>query len=252
MIGTLKDISKRQGAQESVERSVRELRQLAAFLNETAEKERCHIAHEIHDEVWQVLAALKMDLVLLRKRLRLDDPLESEIMGRLLGSVNGALEAMQHILGELRPPVLDDLGLLAAVDWQVTQFQKTSGVPCRLFVPHGEIGIDAATATALFRILQQTLLHLGTHCRASQLTVIVRAGSRFVQLMVQSRGEGYRTCCLHGGCRMVLVEMRERARAFGGQLRFTDRGEGWATLDVRLTTKPKRGMGLADADTAGR
>ncbi len=132
LLGTLQDITQRRQVDDQLKRSHEELRRLTDHLQLARESERISIARAIHDEMAQSLTAQKIDMVRLKSKLPQDVPILAELSGEILQSINQTISSVQRILTELRPALLDDLGLVAAIEWQVIEFQRRTGIQCHL------------------------------------------------------------------------------------------------------------------------
>jgi signal transduction histidine kinase len=151
--------------EEATRQSRQQLRALSAHLQTIREEERTRIAREIHDELGQVLTGVKMELSLLEESWNASTPREvptvtKSAFQRMRGLVDGSIQTVRKIATELRPMMLDNLGLPAAIEWQADEFLKTSGISCEVSLPEEEISLDRDTSTALFRILQESLTNI--------------------------------------------------------------------------------------------
>ncbi len=192
-----------------------ELRALAARTEATREEERTRIAREIHDELGQCLTGMKMGLSALARRQAMDEHRE-----RLLGlarDVDGIIQTVRRIATELRPGVLDALGLPAAVEWLASDFQKRTGIVCHVSCVEG-VSIGRDCTTALFRILQESLTNVTRHAMAHSVTVLLEKAGEQVRLIVEDDGCGVPPERLHGRLSLGLLGMRERASQFGGNV----------------------------------
>lgn len=219
-IGTVRDIRDRERAEATLKASSDKVRRLAAHLQHIREEERRTMAREIHDELGHALTALKIDLVRLQQRL---DPLQHDLhamVGSMLGSANAAVAVVQRLASELRPAILDDLGLVAAIEWLTEQFQKRTGIICSLALPAAEPALDEKIATALFRIVQEALTNVSRHAGASAVAVSL-AGTDHGHwtITVADDGRGISEEEAQGPDALGLLGMQERAYAIGGELR---------------------------------
>lgn len=213
----VRDITARREAEQELRRSHRQLRELSASLQAVREEERTRIARELHDELGQHLTGLKMDLSWMKPRLREDQaPLSTKIDG-MKSLIDSTVSSMRRIASELRPLVLDDLGLSAAVEWLVQDFIKRTGIEVRMDLDAISADLDNALATGVFRIIQESLTNVARHSGASVVDIALRRAEGNLILEVRDDGRGMsadkqdkRT---HG-----LVGMRERAYMFGGQM----------------------------------
>jgi PAS domain S-box-containing protein len=217
----VEDVTDREGAVEDLRQSREQLRALAGRLQAAREEERARIAREIHDVLAQDLTRLKIDLVRLRrwaeKRPGADATDAASRIGGMCQLTDDAIATVQHIAGELRPPVLDSLGLCAAIEWYARDFATHTGVACDLRVPE-ECRVQADAATALYRILQESLTNVARHAAATRVAVELRAADSRVTLRVQDDGRGIPHDILHSPRSIGLAGMRERALLLGGRL----------------------------------
>jgi signal transduction histidine kinase len=194
------------------------LRSLSARLQAAREEERARIAKEVHDELGQQLASLKMDIGWLRKKLReQQEPLlrKSKSMAEL---IDVTVETVRKITQELRPAILDDFGLLAAIEWQLQEFQKRYGIECQLLKDGNEIRLDPESATAVFRVFQETLGNVARHANATRVEVAVEQHDHHLVLQVEDNGRGISDRELFGPNSLGLLGMRERIHLLAGEI----------------------------------
>ena len=231
------DITDRKRAEEVIHRSREELRALAARLQSVREEERAHIAREIHDELGQALTGLKLDLAWLKPRLRERIDLLERVQS-VVARIDGTIDAVRRIATELRPSVLDHLGLVAAVEWQAQEFEKLSGLAVRLDVRSATAAVAATTATTVFRMLQETLTNVARHASATRVEIALDLGGDAVTLRVADNGRGITDAELTDRRSLGLVGLRERAIGGGGELVIEGRpGEG-TVVSARLPARP--------------
>lgn len=222
---------------ERLRESEDKLRRLAAHLISVREEERAHIAREIHDELGQVLTGLKMEVTWLARRLK-EAPLieKTDSMCKLIDS---SVQTVRKIATGLRPEMLDDMGLVAAVGWQAKEFQKRTGIRARVKLPPESTKLDIDVATTMFRIFQEILTNVARHSRATRIDVELaigekageKAGEEKVTLEVVDNGVGIADADLNGKKSLGLLGMHERALLFGGEVRITGAGgEGTRVL----------------------
>jgi PAS domain S-box-containing protein len=233
-VGTLYDTTERKQIEERLERSGRQLRNLAVHLQSVREEERTSVAREIHDEMGQSLTALKMDLFRMKKRLPSDDTRLAAQANDMVRSIDTLIEAVQRIMSELHPPVLDDLGLAAAVEWQLEQFHQRTGVRCLCETEVQGAGLSREGNLALFRILQEALTNVARHAKATRVTVRLALDSDWMTLEVHDNGRGISASDIESRHSFGLMGMRERVHVLGGELEI-DGADGEGTrVGVRM------------------
>jgi PAS domain S-box-containing protein len=190
-----------------------QMRALHARIESIREEERTGIAREIHDELGQALTALKMDLAWVARRLGDSDEVRAKLT-EMAGSADAIIQTVRRISAELRPGVLDDLGLEAAIEWQAEEFTRRTSVRCEVHSQLGNLRLERHLATAVFRIFQEALTNVARHAGATQVQVELRADGGRLELEISDDGvgmpEGTRSASLG------LLGMRERARLLGG------------------------------------
>lgn len=235
------DITELKQVQQELEQSRQQLRDLAAYLQSAREEERTRIAREIHDEFGQVLTALKMDVTWMRQRLPEGQPDLEGKMQDMIDLIDETVQMVRRIATELRPGLLDDLGLVAAIEWQAQEFTKRSGVPCTLNVEAPEVPLDRELTTALFRIFQETLTNVARHAQATRVTVTLAQRESSLVLIVEDDGKGISSEEIEGRESLGLVGMRERALGLGGSLTLEGTPNEGTTVTVRIPLNHARG-----------
>jgi PAS domain S-box-containing protein len=235
----VRDVSQRVRAVEQLRRSEDQLRKLSAHLEEARELERGTIAREIHDELGQALTGLKMDVAWIEQRLSRGEngqgrqPLLEKARG-MSELIDVTIQAVRRIATELRPGVLDDLGLIPAIEWQVGEFTKRSGIACSLLSNLDDLELDRRMATGAFRILQEALTNVARHSQATQVKVRLKILDGSFHLEVQDNGIGVRGEAKAGGPSLGILGMQERAHLLGGEV-LLEGGPGEGTrVRVRL------------------
>jgi len=216
-----RDTTERNRVEDATRQSQQQLRALSAHLQTIREEERTRIAREIHDELGQVLTGLKMELSLLEESWSESTPhdaraLDERAFQRMRSLVDGSIQTVRKIATELRPMMLDNLGLSAAIEWQAEEFLKISGIPCEVSLPEDEMSLDRDTSTALFRILQESLTNIVRHAKASRVSVHLWIENQIAVLQVQDNGVGIPAELVAGPTSFGLLSMRERALMLGG------------------------------------
>ena len=215
----------------------RQLRDLSAHLQNVREEEKANIAREIHDDLGGTLTAIKMDIYWLTRGLpagKESTPLLERIesMSQLL---DNAVDVTRRIISDLRPTILDDLGLLAAIEWQAAQFQKRTGIECRVNCIEDKGSLDKQRSIALFRIFQEALTNVVRHSGASRVEVEFHHGEEEAALSISDNGRGMpgeRTVIASGS--YGIRGMFERIGQLGGRIKFDSPPGGGLNVAVVL------------------
>ncbi|MCU0836427.1 MAG: PAS domain S-box protein [Chromatiaceae bacterium] len=232
-IGCCYDVTARNRALADLAASEQRLRALSSHLQRAREEERAAVSREIHDELGQVLTALKYDLATLDWDTD-DAATRAERIGAMDASLDQAIKTVQRLCSELRPGILDDLGLEAAIEWLIGQFQRRAKVTCELRVEPEEIEVDGERATAIFRIVQEALTNVARHARATRVGVNLEAEDAGMLLTVWDDGVGLPPGRADALDAFGLMGIRERARDLGGRAEIGDRPGGGTRLRVHI------------------
>ncbi|MEK6670687.1 MAG: PAS domain S-box protein [Nitrospirota bacterium] len=231
----IRDITERKRAEEELQRTLGELRTLSRRLEVVREDERTRIARELHDELGVRLTCLKMDLSRLRPSMNeASRPKLEETVLSMIEQVDTTIAAVQGLVAELRPGVLDDLGLVAAIEWQCLDFERRSGIRCLVDSSEEDIPMDSARATAAFRICQEALTNVVRHARAKEIRVHLDKLDRELLLEIHDDGQGILPEKVTDARSLGLLGMRERAGAVGGALRIVGLPGHGTTVTLRL------------------
>ena len=231
--------AERKRAEEQLRRSHRQLRALSMYLQDVREEERIRIAREVHDELGQALTGLKLQLTWVASRMP-ERPRTLREKARLIADrIDETIHAVRRIATELRPGVLDSAGLLAAVEWQAHEFEKETGIRCRVTSLLRETIWDQDLNTAFFRIFQETLTNIIRHANATRVDVRLSETRDEFVLEVRDNGRGISESDIHNTKSIGLLGMRERAALVGGHVHFHgDPGKG-TTVTVRIPRSPE-------------
>jgi PAS domain S-box-containing protein len=235
--GIMRDITESKRWEEDLSNSREQLRALAARLQSVREEERTQIARQIHDELGQQLTGLKMDLSWLSKKL----PKTHKSLGNKTESmmmlIDETIQSVRRISTELRPGILDDLGLMAALEWQAKDFQDRSGIKCEFKSNLEEIDLDRNLSTAVFRIFQETLNNVIRHAKATRIKTTLVKQNKKLELKVEDNGKGIAKNKIFDSKSLGLVGMRERILPWEGQIEISGiRGKG-TTVRVIIPMK---------------
>ena len=231
---TYEDITEQRRAEEELANSREQLRNLSIHLQSVREKESARIAREIHDELGQSLSAMQMDLAWLDTHLPAGETSLAEKVQRMKLVVDGTIDSVQRISSELRPILLDDLGLTAAMEWQVQEFQGRTGVQCEVFLNFKESLVEKDLATALFRILQETLTNVARHAEATLVRARLAQKGDELYLDVSDNGKGITPKQIGDPKSFGIVGIRERVNLWGGTVSITGKPRKGTTTRVRI------------------
>jgi signal transduction histidine kinase len=235
-------VKERTRAEQEARDSREQLRALTSHLQSVREDERTNVAREIHDELGQMLTGIKIDVSWVAGRLSADqDALRTKI--RTIGTlIDATIQSVRRIASALRPGLLDDLGLIAAIEWQVQEFQSRTGTPTRLTAEPSEIEPDRECSTAIFRILQEALTNVIRHAEATAVHITLKADAARLIMEVIDNGKGIAQHALADRHSLGLLGMRERALALGGTVAFRGRPGQGTTVTVVMPLKHPAGV----------
>jgi PAS domain S-box-containing protein len=234
IVVTYEDITAEKKAQEDLERSRQDLRNLSIHLQSVREEESTRVARKIHDELGQSLTALQMDLSWLENRLPANSKNIREKTRSMSELVDVTIESMHKIMMELRPSLLDDLGLAAAIEWQAGDFQKRSGIRCQANIRCDTNFISKELATSIFRIFQETLTNIVRHSKATQCRVSLTEKGKELCLEVTDNGIGITQWQIDDSMSFGMIGMRERAHLWGGTVHVRNAKPSGTTVRVLI------------------
>ncbi|HNP28649.1 MAG: PAS domain S-box protein [Nitrospira sp.] len=242
-VATFRDITERKKSEERLKKSHEQLRDLAAHLQTVREEERTLVAREIHDEMGSALTCLKMDLAWMAKRIPSTDtsvaPQLSSKMRSMSKLLDGMVQLVQKIATELRPAVLDELGLGPAIEWQAKELRSRTGVTCALDIHPESLVVSGDRATTIFRILQEILTNVTRHANATRISIQMRRSGGYLELKVADNGRGITPLQISSPKSLGLVGMRERALLWGGEMSIIGDPEKGTTAILRLPLNPE-------------
>jgi PAS domain S-box-containing protein len=235
LTAVLRDVTQRRRAEAELREMNRQLRALSASLQNVREQERKRISAELHDELGQQLTGLKLDLVWLAGRAKEGRAATAEQIDAMRQLLDATISSVRRIAADLRPLILGDLGFGEAVTWQTAEFAKRSGLVITMDLGGAEHVRDDARATALFRIVQESLTNVARHAGASEVQIRLAAEEDQLVLTVRDDGSGIAPGDPRSNRNGIgLVSMRERATALGGQLRVASIAGRGTTIEVTL------------------
>jgi len=227
IITNLRDVTESKIAESLLQESYEQLRLLASHLQDIRETERTSMAREIHDELGQQLTGLKMDVSWLNRRADLNDqPSRDKIKG-ILTLLDGTVNTVRRLAAELRPSILDDLGLAEALEWHSKQFEQRSGIRCSFATIGRKEPVPPVIATGLFRIYQEALTNVARHAKATLVSAELDMEPDKVILTISDDGKGFDVKDIASRKTLGLLGMKERSLMMGGRYEFISRpGEG--------------------------
>jgi signal transduction histidine kinase len=234
-IGTqLGRVLERKLAQDESERSQDQLRSLYLRLEQVREEERTRTAREVHDHLGQLLTTIKLELSLLRNKVALFNPIIPKAAEQILQMSDEAIQAVKKISMDLRPPILDDLGIVEAIKWQAIEFKDRTGIQCK-FVDHlDDFEPDLERSTTVFRIFQETLTNIVRHAEATQVYVTLSHSSEIITLQVRDNGCGISSEQVASLRSLGLLGMRERAMVWGGNVQILGVPNSGTTVTINI------------------
>jgi signal transduction histidine kinase len=221
---------------EQLRQSHKQLHALSVYLQHVREEERINISRAVHDELGQALTSLKIDLFWLASRLPKDQAPLIEKTNKMSAHIDDTIETVRRISTELRPGILDHLGLVAALEWQANEFQNRSGIQCVVKSSLDGAILDEDLNTAFFRIFQETLTNVLRHAGATRVNVHLREDGENLILEVKDNGRGITSAEIANTKSIGLLGMRERASLLGGKISLAGaRGKGTrVTISIPL------------------
>jgi signal transduction histidine kinase len=228
----------RRRAEEELRQSHEQLRTLTMHLQHVREEERISIARKVHDELGQALTGLKLQLLWMTRRLPREPKVLLEKARAIAGYIDRTIESVRRIATELRPGVLDNAGLQAAIEWQASQFEAQTGIECRVKADIKKAVFDQDLNTAFFRIFQEALTNILRHAGATHVDVRLKQLGGCLILQVQDNGCGVSEAEVQNTRSIGLLGMRERAMLLGGAVRVCGQPGRGTTVTVRIPRPP--------------
>jgi two-component system, NarL family, sensor histidine kinase UhpB len=246
LLGMTRDITETRQAEEQLRASRAALRSLATRQQDIREDERTRIAREIHDSLGQALTALKLHLAAAQDATAREAPSFGTRLSETTAMVDDLVKMVRRIATELRPPILDQLGLPAALEWLAQDFSHRTGIVCKTAIMPTNGAISHELATTLFRIVQEGLTNISRHARASEVQIGLGIKSQCVTLEISDDGRGITEAATTGPGSLGILGMRERAAAFGGVLEVVPRGGGGTRITAWFPPLPNGGASGAE------
>lgn len=239
----LRDVSARVKAVAELERSHNQLQELYRQMHEVREAERMRIARELHDELAQWLTALKMDASWIAGRLAPEDDRVRDRFERMTGLVDSTVASVRRLAHDLRPAMLDDLGLVPAIEHLLHEFSQRTGIVVGLDASTGEIEFREPLATAVYRMVQEALTNVVRHARATEVRVEMRVEGNGLTVTAWDNGIGISASKRQSGKSLGILGIKERARTLGGAADVYSPAEGGTVVEIRIPVRQYRGTG---------
>jgi PAS domain S-box-containing protein len=230
----LRDVTARVEAEKALRRSKDELQELGAAAHLTREQEKSRIARELHDELGQLLTMLQMDVAWCREKLPPGNDAFAAKVERMATLLKSTIAATRRIAADLRPLMLDDLGLVPSIEWLVENFTQRTGIACELSVDRRELALSNAQATAVFRIVQESLTNVAKHAQAAHADIAIERDDGALVLRIEDDGVGFSPQAPRKQNSFGLLGLRERVSLLGGEVTIESApGEG-TIVEVHL------------------
>jgi len=238
----LTDITERKNYEQKLEETTLKLRALTNYQQKVREEERLHISREIHDQLGQDLTVLKMDLAMLSKKSgKVNSEVTSESIGtfteelnRIIPYIDDIINKVRKIATELRPDILDKLGLLEAIEWHAGEFEKRSQIKCKTNFKVEEVNLNPEKSISVFRIFQETLTNTARHSGATEVEIDLLLQNGWMILTIKDNGRGITTAEIEKGTSLGILGMKERVLLLGGIWNIKGEKDKGTTVDIKL------------------
>ncbi len=229
-----REMKMRKKTERMVRRSREDLRSLSEYLQQIREQERSHIAREVHDRLGQSLANLKIDLAQLKNVIRSRDMVIGNSIRKMEKQVSDTMESVRQISRDLRPPMLDDLGLVPAVGWYLRDFEERTGIICTAAIDELSGCPDSETNLVIFRILQEAMTNVFRHAGATHVHVTLKSDAKQLKLQVKDNGAGISADQAISNLSLGILGIRERVKFRGGRSSFAGSPGKGTTVTVSI------------------
>ncbi len=216
ILSMARNITERKQSERKLKETSKLLRNLASRLQAIREEERTVIAREIHDELGQNLTVLKMQVSLIANKLNDDQQHLKDKLESASQLIDQTVDSVQKISAKLRPGILDELGLIPAIEWQSQEFAERTAIVCDTDMPENDLELDREKSTAIFRIFQETLTNVARHAQAKKISIILRKTNESLMLEITDNGRGIRESQIKDPNSLGILGMKERVMVLGG------------------------------------
>lgn len=228
------DITERNYIMERLKRYGEQLRDLTAHMESVREKERLRISRDLHDELGQVLIALKIDASWLGENLMCSPQLSYEKLKSMIRMIDTSLDVVRRVCAELRPRLLDELGLVAAIEWLAEQFQESSHIVCNVRARLDESNVSDDMRISIFRICQQALINVFCHSSASRVSISLKEQDGSIVLNIRDNGKGITKEQILNPKSFGLIGMQERTKYIGGEFRISGSKSRGTRIEIAI------------------
>jgi signal transduction histidine kinase len=234
LLAVTRDITEKKKAEDLLKKSYKDIRRLATHLEQVREDERIRIARDLHDELGQQLTVLKLDISWMRKKISGKEEMIQQKITELLSTVDNTIKTVRRISTELRPSVLDDLGLVAAMEWQSNEFEKRTGIETNLNSEIKELKLPVKIATGLFRIFQESLTNVARHADATSVNALLGIENGKIRMQIVDNGKGFDQQTIENKKTLGILGMRERAKIMGGEYSIESLHGRGSVIEVKV------------------
>lgn len=233
-VGTIQDITERKRIEEELKSSLEQLQQLSHHIEQVRESERIAISRELHDDLGQSLTAVKIDLGMIKQKIA-DDEIVQKI-NKVTVLVGDTIKTVQRLTSELRPEIIDDLGLEAAIEWYTNEFAERTAISVSLDVDQG-INISTGDSLTIFRILQESLTNIARHSKATKVEIFLCVEEEYIKLRITDNGIGITEEQRNAKKAFGLISMKERAASLGGIFEISSRNGNGTQIKLYIPVK---------------
>lgn len=249
VLAIARDIRERKKIEGEIQHSQQQLRELAAHLQTIREEERTNIAREIHDELGQHLTALRMGTFWLRKKIPDHEKAAIEKVSKMIAVIDETINSVKRISTELRPNILDDLGLPDALEWQGNDFEEHNGIRCTFRCHCRDVSFERSLSTGVFRVFQESLTNVVRHAGATEIKTSLELADGKIVLKIKDNGKGFDEIAVREKKTLGIIGMKERAIMFGGNLTIESARENGTTVILQIPVQVISGKIFSSNDT---
>jgi signal transduction histidine kinase len=231
---SIREISEDKRAEEQLRVSNLQMRDFASRVDAAREEERKRLAREIHDQLGQALTVLKLDLAWVQSKTPKTEGKLKTKMADMIRQVDEAIQRVREIASNLRPSVLDDLGLLPAIEWQLNELKKRTGIRCRLSSNVEKLELDPERSAAVFRVVQEALTNIVRHAEASRIQVRLHTNDDSLTVTVADNGRGLSTAAIANSGSLGILGMKERMARVGGQFAIHSGSPSGTVVEMKV------------------